>query len=55
MRDEQQQPNDGRQAARDLSEDLEPTDEIATEITAGNPAAGSPNISDLTITKLVDK
>jgi hypothetical protein len=34
--DEQMRPNDEPRAARDLSEDLEPTDETAAEITGGD-------------------
>jgi type VI protein secretion system component Hcp len=55
MLDEQHQPSDEVQAVRELSEDLEPADETAAEITAGSPPPGSASIQDLTIMRVVDK
>ena len=55
MLDKPHRPSDEGQTAREFSEDLEPTHETAAEITAGNPTAGSPDMSNLTVTKVMDK
>jgi len=48
-------PSDEAGAVRELSEDLEPTDETAADITEGDVPAGAVNIRDISIMRVVDK
>lgn len=54
MRDECAQPNDLTHAARDITVDLEPTDEAAAEVIGGRDPS-YPVLTEISVSKPIDR